>query len=61
MSIPSHSLNEELARWHRISKGAVGSKVALLVMFLTTTPIELRDQIQDAIMNEKETDEEEIR
>ena len=61
MSIPSPSLNEELARWHRFSKGAVGSKAVLLVVFLTTTPIELRDQILDAIMNEKETDEEEIR
>lgn len=53
-------MNGELARWRRFSKGAVGSKGALLVLFLSTTPIELREQILDAIMNEKETDEEEI-
>jgi hypothetical protein len=50
MSIQSPSLDEELARWRQLSKGAIGNKVALLVVFLTTTPVELREQIREAIM-----------
>lgn len=50
MSIQSPSLDEELARWHQLSKGAIGNKFSLLVVFLTTTPVELREQIRDAIM-----------
>ena len=51
MNLPkSPSFDEELARWHRISNGAIGNKVSLLVVFLSTTPIELREQIRDAIM-----------
>ena len=50
MSIQSPSLDEELARWRQLSKGAIGNKVALLVVFLATTPVELREQIREAIM-----------
>lgn len=51
MNLPkSPSFDEELARWRQLSKGAIGNKVSLLVVFLSTTPIELREQIRDAIM-----------
>ena len=54
MSKKSPSLDEEIARWHRFSDGAIGSKYALMTLFLATTPPELREQIHDTIIADAE-------
>jgi len=45
-------LEEELARWHWFSNGAIGDKYALLTLFLATVPPELKDLLREAIMEE---------
>ena len=54
MSNGSPSLDDEMARWHRFSDGAIGSKFALMTLFLATTPPELREQLRDTIIPESE-------
>ena len=54
MSNKSHSLDDEIARWHRFSDGAIGSKFALMTLFLATTPPELREQLRETIITETE-------
>lgn len=51
----SPSFDEEIARWHRFSDGAIGNKVALMTLFLTTTPPDLRERLHDTIMTELQT------
>lgn len=52
MSNKSPSLDDEIARWHRFSDGAIGSKFALMTLFLATTPPELREQLRGTIISE---------
>ena len=55
MSNKSPSLDDdEIARWHRFSDGAIGSKFALMTLFLATTPPELREQLRETIITETE-------
>ena len=54
MSNGSPSLDDEMARWHRFSDGAIGSKFALMTLFLATTPPELREQLRETIIPETE-------
>lgn len=48
------SLGDEIARWHRFSDDAIGSKFALMTLFLATTPPELREQLRETIITETE-------
>lgn len=48
--------DEEIARWHRFSDGAIGSAGALLTLFLATAPPDLRERLHDTIMAELQTD-----
>lgn len=54
MSNKSPSLGDEIARWHRLSDAAIGSKFALMTLFLATTPSELREQLRETIITETE-------
>lgn len=46
------TLDDEIARWHRFSDGAIGSKYALMTLFLATTPPELHGQLHETIISE---------
>lgn len=46
------TFDDEIARWHRFSDGAIGSKYALMTLFLATTPPELYGQLRETIISE---------
>lgn len=46
------AFDDEIARWHRLSDGAIGNNYALMTLFLATTPSELREQLRETIITE---------
>lgn len=54
MSNKSPSIDDEIARWHRFSDGAIGDSYALMALFLATVSPELKEPLRDTIIKEME-------
>ena len=49
-------MEQELARWHRFSDGAIGDRYALMTLFLATVSPEINDKVHNAIINQLSKD-----
>jgi hypothetical protein len=54
MSKSKNTIEQELARWHRFSDGAVGDRYALMTLFLATGSPELKEPLHYVIIKEME-------
>jgi hypothetical protein len=56
MSKYKDTVEQELARWHRFSDGAIGDRYALMTLFLATVSPEINDKVHNAIINQLSKD-----
>lgn len=52
MSKSKDTVEQELARWHLFSDGAIGDRYALMTLFLATVSPELNANVYNAIINQ---------
>jgi len=52
MSKSKDIVEQELARWHRFSHGAIGDRYMLMTLFLATVSPELKEPLHNSIIKE---------